>query len=454
MKIPLLFLAAFFIIATRAYPQIDIIHYKPPEVMKGSQLTIRAYSTLSQYNHSYGSGRDAGADLVGNLIKWRYSERLNYFSAFELPTSSGISYRKSANDTGTQGRLTLGVLAYGGINYYPVKDKFYLGFNGSTFNYFETHRQPLTSNYIGPNIGSGRILNASQIERTLNLERVLLEEKLLTSPLPYGTRKKLTMLFDRRNNQEFIYQFRDDHEIEFFSEIEKLLISEGVITRPLDARTVLKIYQSLTNEKFLYYPKYKGYQVQFMYLYPFGYYYGRKIEAPHELVFSGIYGLPVRNKTSFVFYGFVSKVVKEGVGYDGPFYYLSDKEYSSSIPERRFRNILQLSLPANASERYNPRLIDRDFSSWAYRPIKLYTGMSASVFHNFTPWLGMRGNLYGSHRWSDFSQGTYLYEEVIFDYAILSKLTLSAGIVSYQDYAGGKLDYNINAYGRLSYIIF
>lgn len=67
---------------------------------------------------------------------------------------------------------------------------------------------------------------------------------------------------EERNDKDFISRYRDNDEVEFFTQVEALLLKEKIIDRSLNAKTTMMLYQTITNPKFVYYPEFEGYQLQ------------------------------------------------------------------------------------------------------------------------------------------------------------------------------------------------
>jgi hypothetical protein len=451
MKLKILFI---FLCVGFASAQDDVRNYEPPKAMKGSDLRVYLYGRFSQSNDESSIGiiadnpydgerfeRSVSSNLSTILKKWKLSDKLNYDGDASVSTSAFSYHRESSYDTNTHNSVRLSSGVDGGMNYYLSKNSFYVGLNAGANVRFETGASPFSENYVGPNIGYGRIVNASQVERTINFEKDLMKRGIISGKISNASRKKLTELFDRRVNQEFIYKFKEDDEIEFFSDVEKLLRDEGVISGPMDARTTLKLYQLLTNERFIYYPKYKGYQIQAMFVYPFGVKYGEKIENPYQLALSGVYGLPLSYNTSLLFYGYFSKQfnLKD---YDPYYYYYS---------YMNIRNILQLEIPANSSERFGPHF----YAMRGYDNDYLLLG-NFYAFHSFSELFGMWGFLSISHseqKFSDFGASS-VTEKIELDYAILSKTYLSSSATAFQIIRAGNVKYDARLSLGLTYVVF
>lgn len=431
-----------FIFYCGLFAQDEIKNYKPPKVMKGSRLELHAISYFTQSddrysvidNYDYSKRFSSGATF--DYTRWKYSDKLNYIINF----SPEISYSFHKYIYSTNQNLSLYTSLEGGINYYLKRNIFYAGVNGSGSCSFRSSSKPSFSSYLGPNIGIGKIINASQTERTYNLEKLLKNEEIISGNLPYNIKVKLTQLFDRRNNREFYYKFKDDDEINFYSDVEKLLNDEGIIKGPLGARTVLKIFQMLTNDKFLYYPKYKGYQVQLLLYAPF---ISKFSVNPYQLILSEIYGLPFNYKTSMVLYGSFSKTLHNDTALDLSSY-------------RGIRNIFFLSSDANKKEKFVPTFPGEYYiDHYRFIPDYAIRG-SVTLFHNFSEFFGLRAIVWATYdKTTDtLSRNNYLSQAVILDYAVLSKMILTASISSYQNFLNKKVKYSFNAEIGVNYIIF
>ncbi len=424
------------------FSQDEIKNYRPPKVMKGSDLQLFMYNQSEGDNDSkrFSSGLGLG------YTRWKYSDRLNYIISFRM-SGSYQAFKNSYFGDETDSYSSLYNRIEGGVNYYFKKNIFYAGFNGATYIEFRSRSKPYSSNYLGPNIGIGKIVNASQVARTQNFEKVLRKEKINVDNLPYSVKIKLTELFDRRNNREFYFKFKDDDEINFFTEVENLLKDERIIISSLNARTILKLFQLLTNNKFLYYPKYKGYQFQTMLYFPLVV---KKVsDNPYQIIFSGVYGLPLNYKTSFVLYGFFSKTFDNENGA-----YNSYHNYN-------VRNIFPLSLNTNQYEKYAPYFPGENNFEEVFETPDYSLGGSVTGFHNFTEFFGLRGEVsgryssYNRYRGVDTSYNqNSLNENINLDYAILSRLILSASISSHQSFINKKIRYRFSAEVGINYTVF
>jgi len=297
-------------------------------------------------------------------------------------------------------------------------------------------------NYTAPLIGYGKLINALEISRVNYFEQVLKDEKVIKENLPYNTQKKLVELFDKRNNREFIYKFKEDNEIEFFSQVENLLKSEGIINGNMSARTVLKLYQTLMNGKFLLYPKYKGYQLQAMFFYPFGSIQGNNYGVNPELFISGMYGIPLSIKTQLSIFGFFSKVIKVSNDPDENYLFNTKNIFPLSV-ERTQLDFKGFSYPIGYS------IVNSSSKN------DFYFGSFIEVFHNFSGFFGLRGYINSTTYSADKKKYSYLIQETILDFGIISKAVLSCQILSIINFRDNyRTTYEAEASVSLSYIIF
>jgi len=256
-----------------SFSQNDYETYKQPEIMQGSNLIFTTSPNFSASNEvSYSA--DVSNNyfyLNGGLLytKWRLTPKFNY--SFSAETNLGIQKQSTdfillSNSDLSSGddeyRSYLRTYFEGGISYYFLKKLFYTGIYTRLKHNISNKQTAYSSFSAYPALGMGYLINTARVTPALNIQQVLLDEKIISAPLPEKTRKKIVELLDKQNEGEFLSRFKDDADIEFFSRIEQVLRDDGVITGNLDTRTVLKLFQALTNEKFIYFPNYNGWQVQ------------------------------------------------------------------------------------------------------------------------------------------------------------------------------------------------
>jgi len=289
------------ILSFKLHSQDDIKNYKQPDVSDGSSLLISANPSYNNENSSLDTSASFNINTDVNYIKWRFTPKYNY--AFNVSAFGNFSRNSSNTGVRTNGAFYLDI--NGGASYFVIKNKFYIGTYLSSYNQFNGHTSPYNRLSIYPNIGYGKIVNAFIITETSNFENILFKENYISKKLTKGDKVWLNSILDKRNNSEFITNFKDNSEIVFFTELEEALLSRGIITKPLNARTTMELYQSITNNNFLYFPRFRGFQLQaeLQQTYSRNNYSNRNYSA---INFSSIYGIPLNMKLGVVASAFLS----------------------------------------------------------------------------------------------------------------------------------------------------
>lgn len=262
MKALAIVVFGIMVFSAALHSQNDVKQYQAPEIMSGKNLTVNFFGSLSAYkNHDDSSGSRRG-NFQGSVdyINWKFARKLNYvINASSSLYGNTKKYGTTNNESENSAVLNAGLRSV--FSYYMYKN-FYAGTGLNLSSSFETSIKPLIASELFPFIGYGRLYNAGQTTNSFNFEKVLKDEKIIRGPLSYKVKRELTEILDRRNTGEYTSKYLDDSEIEFYSEVEEVLMKNGIISEPMDARTILKLVQSLSNSKFVRYPVYKGYELQ------------------------------------------------------------------------------------------------------------------------------------------------------------------------------------------------
>ncbi len=287
------------------FSQDDIKNYQPPALSKGSNLDLSLHTGFSSDKESATQNKFNNIDLdfTCNYVNWKLADKINYV----LDASADVSFHQSNITETTESDIRTTDYSQlhlnWGISYYFLRNKIYAGAFLKTQGSFQNYDSPFFSADVFPSIGYGKLINAAELTDESNFEKALIQQKLITKPLDPLVRKKLTELLDRRNNSEFTGKYHDDADIEFYSQVEKLLLDEGIINGPLSSRAVLKLFQTLSNSKFVFYPRFKGYQLQA----ELDYFENNSrqfdsipVSYLKSATFSAIYGLPLSMKLSLL----------------------------------------------------------------------------------------------------------------------------------------------------------
>lgn len=405
-KIIIVFLLQF-LFALNIFSQNDITEYKPPKLMKGFDLLLQSspsfYSTRDKNNREHYT---YGSNLNASLNYWRFTDNLlislnpNIDGAASRSHFSGYPYPV---DEEQKWETNFAFQVNGGVSYYLRKTDFYANLYLTTRNWFESGYSPRFSFESYPGIGYGRLYDASRVAQMMNFEDILLKEKIISTPLNKSTRTKLVELLDKRNDRDFISMFKDDGDIEFFSRVEDLLKDEGLLQGNPGARAILKMYQALTNNAYVYFPVYKGFQVQaeskaysvyHSSCTPTGCRNNYTIYYFNNVMLSGIYGLPVGKKLSFLGSVFAvipltEKYLEEYLTYEfhSPVTLIEQNSLNSAN-----YNVLRQS-ENNLREDYTK--MDMGFSTTGFLSINRFCGVSANVYADFMLRNYMGDGIYG-----------------------------------------------------------
>jgi hypothetical protein len=430
------------------FSQNEIKNYEPPEVTKGSDLNVSFNSSFSSFKSIYSGNTQTGGHLNfnGSYDCWKLTDRLNY----AVNVSSEIYFDKS-NSTEviidvdiSEEQVYLNSSNYlrAGASYYFLKNKFYGGLFTQANAYFANKTNPSYYADFFPSVGFGKLVDAAEVTDADNFEKVLIKQKVISKPLSSGVKKKLIELLDRRNNSEFYSKYKDDAEIEFYSQVERLLTDEGVINSPLSSRTTLKLFQTLSNSKFIFYPKYKGYQIQAELDYTMdnnsGY---DAVQTGYikSATLSAIYGLPINAKLSLLGAAFFTVPVK--------YNYLNDYDYYT------FHSPISL-VQYFQRPNYDNELVPFFKGSKGSENFSYKMSGALDAYYNISSVAG--ANFHGQLNLAKFtgsaSNALASYEiRAELDYNILSKMILELSANYDKSFYSG---YDFGGAFRINYIIF
>lgn len=325
-----------------------------------------------------------------NGAAWSFKKKFNYLGA-----ASGSGYYNYHGETNSSHKTSeFHGTVYGSIDYYLKPGKLY--FNGSyalgyvyRFQKFEYYNSTIsqasnksisTDNNIWLSAGYGRIVNSARTVKLDNFEKILMTGKINDKPLSSGVKNKLLRLIEMRNNRDYQAKYKDNDEIRFFGDIEKLLLDEGIISKPLGAALVMELYQSLTNNKFIFYPKFRGLQSQIEIQY-------NPIDTTSIndfITVSSVYGFNIKNRSDCLISGFFSIPLRKNADDYGMFVNYIRNPFSNVIPV--------------IAENYGMDIYQREFygDNWGtlgYENLNYLGGLKFHLFHSFTNTIG--GYLWG-----------------------------------------------------------
>ncbi len=428
------FFISAFVLSSQSQEKIK--EYEPPKVIEGSNLTLYAEPYLRYSN------RDLAIDeskltyymyVSSEYTKWRFSERTDYSLRASLNTSLFKGPQSDIYGIETSAQMYL----KGGISYYLSKNKLFAGIYSDVIAQFQKGRYPAESISLYPNIGFGKITDAIVVNEASNFENVLKDEKYINKPFDKKTRMLLNSLLDKRNGNVFSSIFKDDAEIEFFTELEKILLEEKIIDKPLNARATMKLFQTLYDGKFILFPQYKGYQFQA----ELGYQnsnYMDTLKYPLTLSLNAVYGIPLSSKTSVLFS--VHYVFPVNNNYNTDFYRIN--MHSPIFIRSDFLNISYNNFLNSGSFSISRNLYDYKYSAGFY------------IFHYLNRIAGIYGDIqYDAGKQKAAESGTnYVLRangNLVFN--IINKLRLATGVGYYYN---DKKEYYFTFNSGISYYIF
>lgn len=434
MKTIIIALITVFILLPSIYSQKNSDYYKQPPVIEGSNLIIygEPYYSYSKSPIDSGISRtEYNLSLHANYQKYRFTDDLNYYtnaglSARHSEYSSGIiiSDDMSGSESSTIKETQFYFNSQAGISWYIPKTKIFTGLFNSNIFLFINRYKPYISTFIDINAGYGRITDANVINGTEYIEEVLTDEALINKRLEQGVRQKINILLDKRRQREFYYKYKDDEDIEFFAQLEKLLLDNKIITKPLNARTTMLIYRTLADNRYNRYPVYKGWQAAADLSSKYLNLLDDTTEYAKDLTLSAFYGLPLSNSTSLLFSTAFSLPVNKGYNFPD-----LDAEIYTPLIIRSF-----------AQSYYSNNYLNPGYGYYYNSQRKFYdykTYFQAFLFHNFNSTAGLLTRFYlSAGKLRDQNSYLTLYSaEISLRYYILNRLMLNSG-------------FNFNGYGK------
>lgn len=320
-------------------------------------------------------------DIGLNITAWKFSKEFNFGGFGEI----NGSYHYTDYVTGYAKFRRFSGSLFGEADRY-LNDELYATFSGGTFfinSTIESSQNVLTFsntdkgsiNYLWGGIGMGRLLNRVSKTKEENFEKILIEEGLINESLPISVKASLNRLLEKRNNKDFISEFRDDSDVEFFREVENVLLEEGIIRNGLNSAATIKLYNALINKRYLYYPDYKGFQIQ------------AELQAQlndnsfnHFLTFGGILGLPFFKNSNLLLTSFFSIPLNEHANAEGLF--------------NQFKNPFTNYLPVIV-EKY--KIDNKNYTSNRESIVDLskdqifFAGLKGILFYKINEFSGIRG---------------------------------------------------------------
>lgn len=438
MKIihPFIFLVGI-LFCNLSYSQTLYDDINPLANTNGKRLTVGS-STNPQY--------------PGDLLSLKYQDTANYLYKLNLYADyrqwkftpnymiggyakAGFEFSKGKSNSlqviSTSEEKRLNASAYGAASYYLSPNKFYItGALGIAFeNYRITSTQsfgpaPVTvqsedstmaPSYLWGAIGYGRINNRQVIEYAYDFDESLRNKGIISNSLDNNTLRKISEMLYRQADGEYQDKYEDDQYAKLFNDIEAALLNAGYISGKLGAEQAITLYEILRNssKKYVFYPKYSGYQIQGQAQYQIT---NETKDKTHEhyLSLSGVYCLNMTNKTNIVFSGFfgipldtLAFLVEPRAGFSSNF-----ENYLSFLPDRNNLDFFK-SYPGTGL--YGKRYV---------QGLRTMFGVRADLFHSLSSVSGIQASIgIGSRKFKYLDAKTEFIATARYDYNIYNNLS-------------------------------
>lgn len=403
----------------------------PLSETEGKRLTLASEDIEPLDFLSYKVNDSAGItefkmSLYADYRQWKFTEKWLVGGYAKGNFLRIWSKTPQGPDTGNLGYTRLTGSLYGAVSHYFTPNKFYVtGALGGSIDKFKLSRDfqeiedfdtLVTSSALWGAVGYGRISNREAVEYAYDFDEALLRRGVIDRPLDENTLKNISIQIYKLRDGEFLSKYEDDEFVELFREVEKILITSGYITGNLNSAATVKLYEILrnTSKKYIFYPKYTGYQVQTQVQYQLSNITKDKTHE-HYLSFSGIYTFNPTRKTNVVLSGFYSIPLDSMA--------LGLRMASGSNPENVFQSYLPFLPDRNNLDFYQEYYGTGIYSSNFVPGLQSLAGIRGDVFHQISSVAGIQGNLLITSRMFKYEDSRFRVGAAArFDYNIFSKL--------------------------------
>jgi hypothetical protein len=365
-------------------------------------------------------------NLTADYRQWKFTDNLLLAGYGKGSFIRTWSKTPQGPDTGNFGFSRFQAALYAAASYYFKPNKFYVtGAIGGGYDLFKLDRDFQEVEHIDTNVSSsalwgalgyGRINNRAVVQDAYDFDEALVKKKIIDRNLDDKTLRDISVLLYQQRDGMYLDKYEDDEFIELFGDIEKTLLQAGYISGPLGARPSIELYEILrnTSKKYVFYPKYAGYQVQAQIQYQLS---NIEKNKPHEhyASLSGVYAINMNRKTNLLLSGFYSMPLDTmAVG--------SDLK-SGSNPENTFQNYLAFLPDRNNLDFFKEFNGTGVFGSRYVPGLQSLVGVRADMFYNLSSVAGLQANLLVSNRFFKYADSRpHVGLVARFDYNVYSQL--------------------------------
>ena len=403
--IPIFLLLVF--ICSNSFAQKLYDEKNPLSFTSGKRLTLTSNSGDEPVDFlSYKVNDSVGItefkmSIAADYRQWKFTDRFMIAGYAKGSFLRIWSKTPQGPDTGNLGFPRFQASVYGAMSYYFTPNKFYgtLGIGGG-YDLFKLDRDFQEVEHIDTNVSSsalwaalgyGRINNRQVVEYAYDFDDALIKRGITSTRLDDKTLKEISVLLYKQRDGMYLSMYEDDEFIELFGDVEAALLRAGYITGSLDAKSSIELYEILrnTSKKYVFYPKYAGYQVQAQVQYQLSSILKNK---PHEhyASLSGIYAFNFNRQTNLVLSAFYSMPI-DSLAAGGDL-------KSGSNPENTFQNYLAFLPDRNNLDFFSEFYGTGTYGSRYVPGLQSLFGIRADMFHSISSVFGVQGNVLISDR--------------------------------------------------------
>lgn len=427
----LLILVSFLVsssgFAQKLYDDMNVLsNTKGKRLYLTSNFGEEAMDFLSYKRNDSAGITEFKMNLAADYRQWKFTDNLLLAGYAKGDFIRIWSKTPQGPDTGNLGFSRFTAALYGAASYYFTPNIFYItGAIGGGYDKFKLDRDfqevehvdtAVSSSAVWGALGYGRINNRQVVQDAYDFDEALLKRRIIDRSLDDKTLREISKVIYEQRDGMYLDKFEDDEFIELFGDIERILLNAGYISGSLNARSSIELYEILrnTSKKFVFYPKYTGYQVQGQIQYQLS---NIEKEKTHEhyLSFSGIYCFNLNKSTNLVlsgFYGMPLDTLAVGTGMK-----------SGSNPENIFQNYLPFLPDRNNVDFFSEFSGTGVYGSRYVPGLQSLAGVRADAFHNISAVTGVQAYVLLSNRFFKYADSKPHFETAVrFDYNIYSRL--------------------------------
>ncbi|MBS1492406.1 MAG: hypothetical protein JST55_02785 [Bacteroidetes bacterium] len=425
-----------FFVSNKSYSQKLYDDINPLAETKGRRLTVGSSTNpmfpgdLLSLEYQDTANFNYKLNLYADYRQWKFTKNL-LLGGYVRAT---VEYQKAKFNAGiipvsnTSESKNFNTQLYGAASYYLMPNKVYVtGALGLSLQHTKQvytsdpgPTPPTVDSTIAPAffwgaLGYGRINNRQVVEVAYDFDESLMKKGITDRKLDDNTLRKISEMLYRQADGEYQDKYEDDQYSKLFKDIEAELLTAGYIDGKLGAEQAITMYEILrnTSKKYIFYPKYSGYQVQGQVQYQLA---NESKDKTHEHYFSlsGAYCLNLTNKTNMVFSGFFAVPLDTAAFKEAPIATTTSdfENYLAFLPDRNNLDFFKTFIGAGE---YGKRYVTGLHTMY---------GVRADVYHSLSSVAGVSGTLaVGVNKFKYLDANVQFLLGARIDYNIFNSLT-------------------------------